>query len=107
MKAVKRQLRLGTDAWREAVARFAESGLSVRAFCLREGISDSSFNRWRKRLHDSAVPRPAAKPGGAMVARGGFVDLGTLSAPAGASKSERIELRLDLGGGLLLHLVRG
>ena len=106
MKAVRRQLRLGTDAWRETLARFAESGLSVRAFCVREGISDSSLNRWRQRLHDSAARRPAAKQG-AMVARGGFVDLGTLSTPAGASKSERIELRLDLGGGLMLHLVRG
>ena len=36
-----------------------------------------------------------------------FVDLGTLAVPASASKSERIELRLDLGGGMMLHLVRG
>jgi hypothetical protein len=32
----------------------------------------------------------------------GFVDLGTLSA-----SGSRFELRLDLGGGVLLHLVRG
>jgi hypothetical protein len=35
-----------------------------------------------------------------------FVDLGTLSAPT-AAPAERFELRLDLGGGLVLHLVRG
>ena len=40
-------------------------------------------------------------------ARDEFVDLGTLAVPASASKSERIELRLDLGGGMMLHLVRG
>lgn len=104
MKAVERQ-RLGADAWGEMLAKFSDSGLSVGAFCAREGISHWTFNRWRKRLKDSAARRPAAKQD-AMVARGGFVDLGTLRTPAGASKSERVELRLDLGGGLMLHLVR-
>ena len=105
MKAEKRQLRLGADGWRTKLARFAESGVSVRAFCVREGISDSSFNRWRKRLRDGAQPKPVAKPR-VMVTRDGFVDLGTLSAPAGATKCEHIELRLDLGGGLTLQLIR-
>ena len=41
-----------------------------------------------------------------MVARDGFVDLGTLAPPASASKFERIELRLDLGGKLMLHRMR-
>ena len=105
MKTVERQ-RLGADAWREVVAKFVGSGLSVGAFCTREGISHWTFNRWRKRLKDGAARQPAAKQG-AMVARDEFVDLGTLAVPAGASKSERIELRLDLGGGMMLHLVRG
>ena len=39
-------------------------------------------------------------------AAGTFVDLGTLSAPS-AAPCERLELRLDLGGGMILHLVRG
>ena len=104
MKAVERQ-RLGEDAWREVLAKFAGSGVSVRAFCAREGISHWTFNRWRKRLNDSAFRRPVVKRG-AVVPSKGFVDLGTLSAP-GAANSERVELRLDLGGGLVLHLVRG
>lgn len=60
---------------------------------------------WRKRLRGSAVRRSAAKQG-AMVARDGFVDLGTPAPPASASKFERIELRLDLGGKLMLHRMR-
>ena len=105
MKTVERQ-RLGADAWRKLMAKFSDSGLSVRAFCVGEGISHWTFNRWRKRLNDSA-PRQSAAKQGATVARGGFVDLGTLSTAVGASKSERVELRLDLGDGLTLHLVRG
>ena len=41
-----------------------------------------------------------------MVPAGGFVDLGMLRAAA-TSQPERFELRLDLGGGVILHLVRG
>jgi hypothetical protein len=42
----------GTAAkrWRERLARWRSSGLSVRRFCLREGVSEPSFYLWRKRL---------------------------------------------------------
>ena len=36
--------------WRERLARFERSGLSVREFCLEEGCSDPAFYQWRKRL---------------------------------------------------------
>ena len=36
--------------WRELLARQAASGLSVRQFCGREGVSEPSFYQWRKRL---------------------------------------------------------
>lgn len=85
------------------LSRFAESGLGVAAFCQRESISPSSFYRWRSLLGDSSmrdvVPRslPSVTRGAAS-----FVDLGALS-----PSREPLELRLDLGGGVLLHLVRG
>lgn len=104
MERVKRQ-RLGADAWRGLLAKFGESGLSVRAFCRQEGISTSSFNWWRSRFNGRNQALPAATPIAATPA-GEFVDLGTLRATA-ASQSERFELRLDLGGGVILHLVRG
>jgi len=104
MERVKRR-RLGADVWRELLAKFADSGLSVRAFCAQERISTSSFNWWRCRFNGSrhAQPSTGRSP---VVAADEFVDLGTLSAPA-ASHAERFELRLDLGGGLVLQLVRG
>lgn len=99
-----RQRRRDAQAWRELLGRFADSAVSVPAFCAREGISEASFYRWRSMLRRArtvrkraavviagAVPKPSAP----------FVDLGTLT--PGPS---RVELKLDLGGGVLLQLVR-
>ena len=36
--------------WRKIVDRQAGSGLSIRQFCAKEGISQPSFYSWRKRL---------------------------------------------------------
>ena len=45
--------------WRGRLARFDKSGLTVRQFCRKEGVSDPAFYQWRKRLQ-SSVQR--AKP---------------------------------------------
>jgi chemotaxis methyl-accepting protein methylase len=97
MERTKRR-RLTADAWRAVLARFAESGLTVQAFCQREVINVTSFYRWRSMLSGAQdeLSSPVAKR------TTGFVDLGTLSA-----SGSRFELRLDLGDGVLLHLVRG
>ena len=36
--------------WREALTRWQRSGLSVRAFCSRESLSQASFYQWRREL---------------------------------------------------------
>jgi hypothetical protein len=41
--------------WEEAVRRWEQGGQSVRAFCLAEGLRESAFYFWRRRL---AQPRP-------------------------------------------------
>ena len=47
--------------WREAVAAFNASGLSVRAFCAARGLHERRFYTWRKALGLSPVDaRPAA-----------------------------------------------
>jgi putative transposase len=85
------------------ISRFAESGLGVEAFCRRESISTSSFYRWRSLLDDASprdvVTRKALR---ATPRAPAFVDLGTLR-----RSHAPLELHLDLGGGVLLHLVRG
>ena len=108
--SVKRRPHLGEKRWREVLGRFDGSGMSIHAFCEREGVSASSFHRWRLRLattpalpagpEDETAPAPAPTP-----STMGFIDLGSLAgegAPTG-----RLDLKLDLGGGLTLHLVRG
>ena len=36
--------------WQMAVETFKSSGLSVRQFCEKEGLSEASFYSWRKKL---------------------------------------------------------
>ena len=109
----KRRRHLGEQAWRELFERFDGAGLGVDAFCRREGLCRSSFNRWRARLQPEgaavAVPR-RDKAGGPSAA---FVDLGVLGAAAGAATTTAIgaaagalELRIELGGGITLMLSR-
>jgi putative transposase len=100
VEGIKRRRHLSEQEWAGVFERFARAGQSVTAFCKGEGLDTSSFHRWRARLGTDAV---AKRPAQASVP---FVDLGALGASP-ASSSSRFELKLDLGGGLVLHLVRG
>lgn len=96
----RKGLRRNEREWRSLLARFGSSGLGVEAFCRREAISAASFYRWRGLLSEAhaggeETPRDTAA---------GFLDLGTLGS---GSSGTRLDLKLDLGGGLTLHLVRG
>lgn len=53
--------------WRDRVTRWKASGLNVRAFCSREGLSEPSFYSWRRTLAErdvalAAPPAPAFVP---------------------------------------------
>lgn len=117
------------QAWRELFARFDASGQSIEEFCSRHGIGRSSFGRWRARLRGtSAVSSSAvcaASSGASVQAAAGLaaplIEVGSLvqaltrqaPQPAGSAASQStqgapaaLELRLELGGGLVLTLVR-
>lgn len=82
------------------LSNFDASGLGVEAFCQREAISAASLYRWRNLLGNGG-------DGVASVASAtapAFVNLGPLG--AAATSAPRIDLKLDLGDGLVLHLVR-
>ena len=55
-----------TEFWKFVFAEHVRSGLSVRAFCQREGVSEPSFYQWRKKLavneNSSSRPVPEASP---------------------------------------------
>lgn len=100
--------RLDATAWREVFRRFDDAGLTVHAFCGREGLCASSFHRWRSRVGpDAAAARPA-RSCALGAAASPFVELGTLDTPATqrAAATAAVELRLELGAGLSVLLVR-
>jgi transposase-like protein len=95
------------SAWRQRLARFAQSGQTIKAFCQQESVSAWSFYHWRRRLQEPAAPS------GTDAAAAAFVDLGAVSlasprveaaAPTGAAN---LTIRLDLPGGVVLTIARG
>ncbi len=51
------------EFWRLLVAEQRRCGLSVRAFCRREAVSEPSFYAWRKKLHERDAERIAGGGG--------------------------------------------
>jgi len=109
MEAKRTRRHLSEQAWREVFDRFDGSGESVTRFCKREGLHTSSFQRWRRRLAATApapmterAQKPREETRQAPVAN--FIEMGPVAA---ADPAGRLEVRLDLGGGLVLQLVRG
>ncbi len=86
--------------WKRRLVRFAASGQPVRQFCQAEGVSAASFYRWQGLLSKAVVAPPAA-----------FIDVGAMPAPPRSttkveSTGAALEVRLELGHGLVLHIVR-
>ena len=92
--------------WQERLQRFERSGKSVAEFCKAESVSAWSLYDWRRRLG-----------GGGRVRRrstrddGGFVDAGAIrmtgaGAPAPLEAPIGMTLRIELGGGVVLQILR-
>ncbi len=97
-----KRIKRSAAVWRRLFSRQSCSGLSVPAFCRREGINASLFRRWRSTLKDSdegqpVVARAAPAPSVAVP----FIDLGDIR-----SGGARVEVRLDLGAGIVLSVAR-
>ena len=80
-----------SEVWQQRLGRFAAAGLSVREFCDREGVSQASFYKWRRRLPEAARPaspqgKPAFQPVRLTTAAGLAIEL-----PGGA----RLEVAAD------------
>ncbi|WP_414041613.1 IS66 family insertion sequence element accessory protein TnpA [Acidithiobacillus sp. M4-SHS-6] len=114
------------QAWQALLEEQRASSLTVAAFCRQVAISPASFYRWQGRLRQQGVSKavpsrvPSVSDVGAVPAVTArmvaphppdFVDLGALADLTPTRREEvatpRVELRLELGAGLVLHLVRG
>ncbi|MDM5179223.1 hypothetical protein PO883_18665 [Massilia sp. DJPM01] len=89
--------------WRQRLARFAANGQEVKTFCLAESVSEAALYRWRKQLAATVGVSPAA----------GFIDVGVMPPTPAVppmtqceSAGATLEVRLDLGHGLVLQIVR-
>lgn len=108
--AGQRRRRLDAATWREVLRRFDVAGTTVGEFCARERLSASSFYRWRERLQAAGTqvvePRLPRVTGVAVSpTAAGFIDLGSL-AESSRGIGGGLELRLDLGGGMVLQIIR-
>ena len=56
--------------WRERLKRQSESGLTVEAFCQKEGVSTSMFYRWQRHFQNPS-PEPTASDVAETVQRPG------------------------------------
>ena len=108
--------------WREEQQRQEKSGLSVTGFCRREGVAESTFYQRATRLGGGKregrglVTKPVAR----LVAqeRARFIDAGSLviagpeeravrtQSEAAQERAGGVEVRLELGGGLVLYVRR-
>lgn len=110
-KAGRKRRRLDEQSWRAMLERFDGAAMTVAEFCVREGLTRSSFTRWRARLRPGPQRVRASGSAAAKAAAGApkppFVELGVLgAATAAAAEHAGLDLRIELGGGLSLHLVR-
>ena len=84
--------------WREFLARQAESGLSGRAWCVREEVSYATFTYWRRRVGQPAAVAPLTL---IRVGDGDSASCGVWLSVGGA----RIEVGPDFDAGLLKRVV--
>ena len=100
MEQIKR-IRRSESMWRELDARHATSGMSVLEFCRAEGIHPTVFRRWRSRLKGKSRSGKAKAQVAAKV-QTPFIDIGAVAASRSA-----LEVRLELGTGIVLSIARG
>jgi len=97
-----KRIRRSAEVWRELIARQSSSGMAVPEFCRREGLNASVFWRWRSRLKRGTAGRPVRARAAAPEIAAPFIDLGDLR-----TGGSRLEVRLDLGVGVVLSIARG
>jgi predicted DNA-binding transcriptional regulator AlpA len=101
------------QAWLEEQQQFVSSGLSAREFCKLHQLSTSTFYKRRERLAE-LDPRPVTTTGQPAAA---FIDAGSIQSFAIAKTSvpdehpepvvpTGVEMRIDLGAGIVLTIKR-
>ena len=98
--------------WQERLESFKASGLEVDVFCLKEGVSRSTFYRWKDRLRDG-IPEPivaekAAQDRAESAEGAAFVPISLKASPVEIELPNGGIVRLPLGVGqaVLVEVIR-
>ncbi len=98
--------------WQERLESFQASGLEVDVFCLKEGVSRSTFYRWKDRLRDgipeSMVAEKAARERAESAEGAAFVPISLKASPVEIELPNGGIVRLPLGVGqaVLVEVIR-
>lgn len=103
--------------WRELIKRQAVSGLSIRRFCAKEGVSQPSFYAWRRRFREEdngLGARQSRSRKDERVGRRPFIPLTLLESPAGLEIVHPHGYQIRVTGGVdadtlrqVLHVLDG
>jgi len=97
--------------WQERLESYRASGLSVDLFCLREGVSRSTFYRWVRLLKNGLPESMQAEKEGRARAESGqaaFVPITLKASPVELELPNGATVRLPLGVGqaVLVEAIR-
>ncbi len=98
--------------WQERLESFRASGLEVDAYCLQEGVSRSTFYRWKDQLRDG-IPEPViaekeARERAESAEGAAFVPISLKASPVEIELPNGGIVRLPLGVGqaVLVEVIR-
>ena len=98
--------------WQDRLERFQSSGLDVVVFCLLEGVSRSTFYRWKDRLKDgipdSMLAEKEARDRAESAEGAAFVPISLKASPVEIELPNGGIVRLPLGVGqaVLVEVIR-
>jgi hypothetical protein len=98
--------------WQERLESYKASGLTLDVFCLKEGVSKSTFQRWRVQLRDgipkSVLEEKAACDRAESAEGAAFVPISLKASPVEIELPNGGIVRLPLGVGqaVLVEVIR-
>ena len=98
--------------WQERLESFKSSGLETDVFCLQEGVSRSTFYRWKDRLRDGIpelmLAEKAARDRAEAAEGASFVPISLKASPVEIELPNGGIVRLPLGVGqaVLVEVIR-
>ena len=98
--------------WQERLESFKSSGLDIDIFCLQEGVSRSTFYRWKERLKDgipdSMLAEKEARDRAESAEGAAFVPITLKASPVEIELPNGGVVRLPLGVGqaVLVEAIR-